>query len=407
MSFELKAKKEEYAKIVTQLQDLASTVGSEKRAFTTDEKEKANQLQTEERSLKEEIETLKTLQGVNNLSQVDEEIRNVQPVDTRRRASKKDEDLAFRGWLLDRSGNPGDLTDEHRSAAIRANRNFNSRTYEVRQQQTAVDSEGGHLVPSFELGSVVEQMKSFGGMRAVSTVIPRSKNTGIKHPVIDDTNNRAGRRSELAATADTPIVVSSVDLSGVEFSSGIFPLSVELARDSAVNIQQLASSILSKRLSKAVNEEATSNATFVGVTNDAEVVATIDFGALSYANLVAIQNSVDESYQASARFMFSRNTFANVQLMVDANGRPLWRPDLVGGNAGTILGKPYTINEDCDSILYGDFSYYHLVEVGNPELFVANELYRISHNAIGLALFGCYGGKLVDSNAIKQFTDVA
>ena len=403
MAFELKEKKEQYGKVVSELQDIAKNVKAESRAFSNDEKEKVERLQNEEKSLRSEIDTLKALSGVDSLGIVEDEVRNKPIEPAKRLAQPQDYDLALRGWLASQGGFHGAVDEDQKVAASRTGIDFRNSNFEIRQQSTT-DAEGGHFVEDQTLGSIVKVLKNYGGMRQVSTVINQNKNIEIKHPVIDDTANKAGRVAELAAFTNTDLVVGEVKLSASGYRSGVFPISLEVLRDSSYPLQSIIANALGERLGRAINADSTNHADFTGMLVGA-TAGTHEYtnAGMTYTDLVTMQGELETSYQPNAKWMFNSSMLSELQLMVDENGLPLWRPDLIGGNPGLVLGKPYVINDDCAQVAYGDFSKYHMVEVGTPELVVLRERFRIENNAIAVCVFGTYGGGVVDAKAIKKF----
>ena len=407
MAFELKEKQEQYNKVVKDIQEIAVTVKAEQRAFSSDEKLKVERMQGEEKALRAEIDTLQSLAGIDSLQDVEKELRSAKPEErvTKRMAQPKDYDLALRGWMLQQSNLPVD--EVYRDAAARADVNLSSHGFEIRQQSTTA-AEGGHLKRPQDLGNIIEILDSQKGMREVSTVIPRAKGNELKYPTLDDTANVAGIVSELASFTNTSMVFGEVKLNVVGLRSAVFPVSVEILQDSEFPLQTVINNALTKRLGRAINQLATSSTTFKGVINGltANAYEYTELG-LEYTDLVKMQEALATVYGDNARWMFTPAVLSEIQLMVDDNGQPLWRPDLIGGVPGTIMGKPYTINEsmaDADTILYGDFAEgYQMLEVGKPELITLNELYRVSNNAIGVCIFHRMGGGVVNPAAIKMF----
>ncbi|MCA3248783.1 MAG: phage major capsid protein, partial [Azospirillum sp.] len=131
------------------------------------------------------------------------------------------------------------------------------------------------------------------------------------------------------------------------------------------------------------------------------------------------QESVDEAYQQNARWMFHQSTRRMLKQLVDTAGRPLWQPGVSAGlgqsEPDTILGKPYTINNqmavmaaNARSILYGDFSKYYVRVVRDMQMRRLDERYA-DNLQVGFFAFGRWGGNLVDAgtNPIRCFVNSA
>ena len=78
--------------------------------------------------------------------------------------------------------------------------------------------------------------------------------------------------------------------------------------------------------------------------------------------LIDVITALKSRYHASARWMMNRQTLAAVRKLKDNDNNYLWQPGLQSGEPNTILGFPYTINDDFPSaganavpIAFGDF----------------------------------------------------
>ncbi len=403
MSFELKAKKEAYNKVVADLQAVAGKVQDEQRSFNADESAKVAQLQSQVAELRSEIETLEQLDRISKLDVADKELRNAPAHQYRQAVTPADYDAAFRGYILNKIGE--NVSDEQRSAAEKAGISLNKQGFELRN---TTKTSTAPLQDLGEIGGIVDVLRSFGGIRQVSTVIQRENGSNLNIPVINDTANSAGIIAELGATANTAVPVTNVQIAPVSLTSGVFPVSIEAVRDAAFPLQQIIRDALATRLARAINTVGTVHATFQGITNQLSTTAlawTTASGP-TYAQYVAMWRNLNSAYRPNARWMMNSFQLGNALLLLDANGLPLIRPDApANGAPGQILGNPIVINDDLpnNTILYGDFSKNYLVDAGSTELVVLNELYRVSNNAIGMMLVSRHGSRVVDTNAILEY----
>ena len=82
------------------------------------------------------------------------------------------------------------------------------------------------------------------------------------------------------------------------------------------------------------------------------------FGDLLIDTVTALKSR----YYSRARWMMTRKTLAEIRKLKDNQGNYLWQPGLQSGEANTILGFPYTYNDDMPQIganalpiAFGDF----------------------------------------------------
>lgn len=402
---DLKQKKENEVKLVKSLQELAGVVRSENRAFSAEETEIVNRQKAELSALRAEVKTLEELHALDDIFNVKAEVSRSE-TSSDRYPSQDDHRKSFRGWLLNQWDKSGQ-DDSYKIAAARTGVDLDSPNYVVRNQTKGTNSQGGFLVPAPELGQIIEVMKAFGGMRENATYLNVADGRGLRYPVINDTSNVAGRLNELANVTTTALAFTDISVNVGTYRSAVMPVSRELLTDSAFPLEALIAKKLGERLARVVNTHATTHADFIGLTNGLTADAyTYTLANVDYEDLVKMKGKLDRAYDSGAKWMFNSSTLEDIALMVDDNDRPLWVPDLVNGVPGTILGKPYVINDDMtdDQIIYGSISdAYVMTEVGSPALEVLRERYLIENNAIGVVIFSRFGGRCVNPSAIKLF----
>ncbi len=68
----------------------------------------------------------------------------------------------------------------------------------------------------------------------------------------------------------------------------------------------------------------------------------------TYAGLVSLQSSLKEEYQSNATFLTKRASIANLMLIVDGNGRPIFNPmfDKNVGLETSVMGRPLRFAND-------------------------------------------------------------
>jgi HK97 family phage major capsid protein len=151
-------------------------------------------------------------------------------------------------------------------------------------------------------------------------------------------------------------------------------LSVQLLQDAAFDIESWLIKALATRIGRVTNRHFTIGN---GTTQPEGIVTAAGAGVLDasltidYADLIALEHSVDDAYRANAEWMFHDTTLLTLkQMKAVEDGRPLWLPGLAVNAPDTILGYPYVINQampeaaaEEKGILFGDFSYYFIRDV--------------------------------------------
>jgi HK97 family phage major capsid protein len=291
---------------------------------------------------------------------------------------------------------------------------------------TTTGSQGGFSVDSQVATSVIDRLREFGGMRAVSTVIATSGFGGMSFPTSDGITEEGEIVAENATVTRQSVAFGTVGLPVFKFSSLDVAVPIELIQDSNVDIEGFVQGRLVTRIGRITNRMFTTGtgtgqpngiatASVVGVT---AANGTSQVTAVTYDSLVNLQHSVDPAYRAAAGWMLNDTTLREIRKIRDGQQRPIFVPGYESGNPGgspdRLLGSPITINQDvanmaasARSILFGDFSGYYIRDV------MALEMYRFTDSAftrngqVGFLALMRTGGNLIDANKVRVFVNAA
>ena len=140
-----------------------------------------------------------------------------------------------------------------------------------------------------------------------------------------------------------------------------------------------------------------------GISASGSSVTAAATGAVTYAELVDLQHSLDPAYRANARFMMHDSTFKAIRKLVDDQNRPIFQPDISASSPGTLLGSPIVINQDvatmaasAKAIYFGDFSKYIIRDVQDFTLLRLEERYADYHQ-VGFVGFSRHDGRILDA----------
>ena len=291
---------------------------------------------------------------------------------------------------------------------------------------TTTGSEGGYTVQTEVATRLLDQLKLFGGMRAVSTVIQSDKGNDIQFPTSDGTaevGELIGQNT--TATAADP-TFGTLTHSVYKYSSKIVAVPYELLQDSQIDVESFVRNRLAERLGRIQNTHFTTG-TGTGQPKGAVVAAALGkTGANGQTtsviadDLIDLVHSIDPAYRAlgRCRFMMNDASLAKVRKLKDTNGRPILTPGdypLSGMMADSILGFPVAINQDvasmaasAKSILFGDFSYYTIRDVMGMTLFRFEDSAYAKLGQVGFLAWMRTGGNLVGNGVeIKYYINSA
>jgi HK97 family phage major capsid protein len=354
----------------------------------------------------------------------------------------RDRAEAFRSWALAGSKRAR-LTDAQRETAARCGIDLNSnefdfsffspvamrstdlksvRSDDVRkwQEETraaltgaqSTTTTGGYTVADGAMQALEESLLAFGGMRLVSTIIRTATGGPLPFPTTNDTAQKGRLLSENTTATETEMVFGQLVLDAYKYSSDYVLASVEFIQDTSIDFGSFIGRALGTRIARLQNDHFT---TGTGSSQPNGVVTASGAGVTgvadppTYDNFVDLVHSVDPAYRSGARFMMNDATLKSIkkikvlQYSGDTVGSPLWVPGLASGQADTILGYPFVINQSMASpgssakkVLFGDFSKYLIRDVRDITLLRLDERFAELHQVAFLA-FARSDGDLLDA----------
>lgn len=288
---------------------------------------------------------------------------------------------------------------------------------------TTTASEGGNLVPRELAATLIEAMKAFGGIREVAAEMNTTTGATMDIPTTDATSEEGEIVAENASVTNADTTFGIITIGAFKYSSKSIALPFELLQDSVIDLEAYITRLLAMRLGRITNKHFT---TGTGSSQPEGVVTAVSVGKVGaggqptsviYDDLVDLQHSVDPAYRAegNSRFMFHDNTLRDLKKLKDGDGRPLWLPGVATGDPNTILGDPYTINQNmpvmaanAKSILYGNFDYYTIRNVMEMLMFRMTDSKYTEKGQVGFLGFMRGDGKLTDvGGAIKAYQNPA
>lgn len=266
----------------------------------------------------------------------------------------------------------GDLDPEQRQLL---QENFRADPEMQRALGTTSGSVGGYTVPTAFWAKVTEVMKYYGGAFDGAELITTDSGAPIQWPTNDDTANVGYILGEnQAASNEGDLAFGQKALGAYTFVSGPGLVSLQLIQDSGIDIEAIVARKMGERLGRIQNTRFTTGdgsskpqGYIAGATTG---VTTAGATAIILNELIDLIHSVDAAYRQTGRCQFKLHdlVLAYVRKIRDDSGgsglgRPIWEPSTQVGVPDTLLGYPYTVNNDQDStvaatkktIAFGDF----------------------------------------------------
>ena len=308
-----------------------------------------------------------------------------------------------------RSDQPGmvELTEQQR-AILRSNI-----VTENRAQGIIPATSGGYTVPVMLANRIVDIMKAYGGIRRYATVMNTTAGEVINFPTNDDTGNSGELVAEHAQVTEADFTFGQKPLGAYKYSSKVVRVSIELLQDSAFALDSFITLKFGQRLGRITAKHyATGTGTDqpTGLISASKVGYTAASAAvITYSDLLNLKHSIDPAYReiGNCRWVFNDKTLLMLKEMVDANGRPLWKPSLSDESPAFVDGDPYVIDQGVAVVkagavvaAYGDLSEFVIRDVAGFTMHRLVEKY-IDYGQIGFLAFMRSDSNLMDSEAVK------
>jgi HK97 family phage major capsid protein len=282
---------------------------------------------------------------------------------------------------------------------------------------------GGYMVPPGFRQKIVERMVSFGGLAAEVDSFSTTTGNTVEYPTLDDTANSGAITPEHDAVASgADLVFGKVELGAWRYTSAgagsNLPLrvSVELLQDAAFDVQALVSRALGTRIARAqavdwitgsgVGEPKGLVAASLTANRDLDTADTVD-----YEDLVDTQDLLDDAYEPNAKWIMRKNTWSQIRLLVDLNGRPLVQDSTTGISgkpARQLLGSGVILDEampalssagDTFCIAYGDFREAYVIRRVSNLVVVVNPYTRAANGEVEFTAWERADGNIQNRNA--------
>lgn len=282
---------------------------------------------------------------------------------------------------------------------------------------TAVDGQGGFLVPEDWDTSFIEALTYYGSMWDAADVIQTTTGAPLHIAGVDDLTPQAGTGQNPLLVAEAGAFTQSEDtyneiiLNAYKYGH-IVKVSDELLVDSMFDID----SHIRNRAARAV--ALRTGELFVtadGTNKPRGIIPAATLGKTFAANnaiaadeLFDVYYSVPRPYRAGASWLVNDSTVKALRKIKDADNQYLWQPGLQAGQPDLLLGRPVlddpfvpAIGANATSMVFGDLSGYWIRRVGTASIKVLNELYA-GNGQVGYRVDVRVDGDLVEPYGVRK-----
>lgn len=265
------------------------------------------------------------------------------------------------------------------------------------------------IVPTNLANQIEIAMKATGGLLNVASYMTTAKGADLILPTVNDTSTKATIISEYAQSSQSKPTFGSLTLKSYTYRTPIIPVSFELLQDSEFDLESYLGVLIGESLARGINDDIVNGAGTAGpkgLINAVPTAATVTAAAaaaISLDDILGLMATVNGAYQKNSSFLFNQTTFFKLLSLKDTNGQYVWQPTVANGVAGTLFGKPYTIDYDMPdvattkvSVAYGDMSKYVVRKVKDVSLIRFAEKFA-DYLSIGVAGYARYDGNLLNA----------
>ncbi len=385
MKERLKRINEERGRLIKEMREMLDAAEQEKRDLTSEEDDKYQRMEADYDKLEKEAERLERA--------IERESR---AAESNGRQHREDPE--------DRGTGDGDAEDEQRMAAFDAflRSGMNGLTMEQRDMLAGSDVDGGYLVaPQRMVAGILKELDKAVNVRSMATIHTLKQAASLGVVKMDSDIEDWEWTTELATGQDDEgLKFGKRELRPHPVAKRV-KMSKTLIRLSTRNVQQLVRDRMSYKLGATMEYNymmgdgvqkplGLFTPSDDGIPTSRDVSTDMTATEITGDGLISVQGALRDGYQARARWLFHRDAITRIRKLKDGNGQYIWQPGLAQGTKNMILGKPYVVSEFCPNTfatgqyvgMYGDFSFYWIVDSLQMQIQVLKELYAES-NKIG------------------------
>ena len=261
--------------------------------------------------------------------------------------------------------------------------------------------DGGFQLPSDNLKEFYEAIEKDNLFRRLATTVHLTKAEGRIHATTS--TGSAGIVDEGNLIPEDGDKFTQFPIKSYKIAS-LAKLKESFLLDNDFNLEKYLTTEFARRFGRAeenlfINGHGVTNQT--GILSVSESVNAKETNTLSYNEIVELYFSIEAEYRKDAVFIMNDETAFYLRTLKDDDGNYLWNP-----NKDTIFGKevlisPYmpSIESGKRPIIFGDLSFYWIIERKPLAIQVLNELYS-NQGQIGFIGFERVDGRLIRPEAI-------
>ena len=379
----LKALIEKRNGLVASLRKITDAAAAETRALSEDEATEFDRVTEEVRALDETIDRLRALPD------------DVTPEPTPEPGADP--------------GSEPETRDGMDMGEVRAFAAYIRSTVETRAATNLTMTDNGAIVPKTIAAQIVKQVRDRAPIYEAATKYNVRGNLSI--PYYDEGTDHVtvAWSTEFTDLESHSGKFTTVDLSGY-LAGALTKVSRSLLSSQDFDLVSFVVGDMSEKIAEFIEAEIIAGSRVGGLSGVKQTVTAASATAVTTDELIDLQDSVKDVYQAGAMWVMSPKTRTAIRKLKDNEGRYLLQDDLNSPFGKVLLGKPVYVSDSMpdmaagkNAIFYGDFSGLAVKMVEEPAIQILQEHYATQH-AIGVVGWLEFDAKVQDAQKLAKLT---
>lgn len=385
---DLKSLQEQRSEYIQQMKTLSDTAETEKRAFSEEEESQFDELEKKVQSIDKTIERVERARALKLKTPSNEKHE-----DLTEKEQQEKEERAFEYYIRKSCG--------AENLQLRAG------------EQNLTMGNNGAIIPTSIANRIITTIRDICPIFSKATMY--HVNGTLKVPVWGKANDTHGitvgyQEEFTELTADSG-KFTSIDLTGY-LAGALVLIGRSVANNAQVDVVSFVVTEMAKEIAAFLEKElliGTSGKT-QGALDTTNVVTAASQTAITADELISLQASVKQAYQADACWIMSPTTFTALRKLKDGNNRYLLQDDFTSEFPYRLLGKPVYVSDNmpeaaasAKAVLYGDLSGLSVNMRENIQIQVLQEKYATQH-AVGVVAWFEFDSKVTDSQKLAVLT---
>ena len=380
---DLKSLQEQRNEAVQAMKDLTSAAEAEQRAFSEEETAKFDELEKKVNTLDASIQRMERARDL-SLNVISEKKKE-------ELTQEQLEERAFEAFLR------GEVLQE--------------RAGDVNMTK----GENGAVIPTTIANKIITKVHEISPIYSMATKYNVNGTLTIPYYPADANDVTMAFATEFDELESTSGKFNSIQLTGF-LAGALSKISKSLINNSQFNIVDFVITNMAETIARWLEGKLINGATgkidgaIAGIT---QAVQTAAATAITADELIDLQESIPDAFQANACWIMSRATRTAIRKLKDREERYILNQDATTKWGYTLFGKPVYVSENMPamtagnaSILYGDFSGLAVKMSEDMEIQVLREKYATQH-AVGVVAWMEVDAKVENAQKLAKLVQKA